>query len=105
MVKIFDFMKEKERGDENLIEEENKKTREIFKNRLFLTSVLNTIIFLVFVFSMAFYHWGKITLVLDLTAYQVEGSNSKEIWTFYFNLLYVKMPSQSYYQSFSAVQS
>lgn len=45
------------------------------------------------------------TLVLDESSYQVDSPNSKEVWIFYFNLLYAKMQNKSHYQSFSAVQS
>jgi ABC-type bacteriocin/lantibiotic exporter with double-glycine peptidase domain len=49
-------------NQENLIELQSKRSQQIFKNRLFLTSLLNLLIFLTFIVSMAYYKWALISL-------------------------------------------
>jgi hypothetical protein len=53
-------------GEESLIEAENKKSHDIFKNRLLLTSFLNLLNFLAFIFAMAYYNWATAQLPLEV---------------------------------------
>jgi len=91
--------------EENLIEEENKATHRIVKNRLFLTSILNAIVFLVFVFSMTYYNWGRVGVPLLQTAEEVRSHTPEKMASFHFNLLYAKTDNDPLYQSFTTVSS
>lgn len=96
----------RDNADQNLIEQENKKSGQIFKNRLFLTSLLNALVFLVFVFSMSYYNWGKITIPLKYAASQtIVPENSNGAVVTYFNLIYVRTLESSAYRSFEGLAS
>ena len=80
------FLGRRVEGEESLIEAENKKSHDIFKNRLLLTSLLNLLNFLAFVFAMAYYNWATAQLPLEA------GEQS-----IYVNLLYGKQIGSSQY--------
>ena len=80
--------KRKQGQEENLIEYQNKKIYQVFKNRLFLTSFINLLTFLDFVFSMCYFNWGSISVP---TFISTDAAESQRVtYTIYFNLLYVK---------------
>ena len=81
---------------------QNERRNAVFKNRLFLTSLLNAGIFLVYVFSMCYYDWVSITVAIYS---EVPGKGYVERGTFdcFANLVYVKQTDRAYYQTYGAV--
>lgn len=52
---------------------------------------------------MTYYDWGEIAIALNPTGGQVVDPETLSEAIFSFNLLYVKMPQNGYYQSFGSV--
>ena len=96
-------LKEIPDNEQQLIEQENKKNHQIFKNRLFLTSILNAVVFLVFVFAMSYYDWATVGVPLQQTADQVITGHTSGVAYFNTNLLYAKTGNSNSYQSFPDV--
>jgi hypothetical protein len=81
---------------------QNKRSQQIFKNRLFLTSLINLLIFLTFIVAMAYYKWALISLPL----YYINPAKAyaqRDYFQFYINLLYAKQINSPHYQTYSSL--
>lgn len=87
-------------GEESLIVAENQRSHEIFKNRVLITSIVNLLVFMVFVFSMGYYKWAIIEMPIYLLNEAESSLVVKGSLSLYVNLLYGKQQNLHYYQSY-----
>jgi hypothetical protein len=95
------------RGDnqQNLIEATTQKEHDIVRNRLLLASLANMLTFLILVFAMSYYDWGRIEMPFYVLNDAATDLVVSDYLSLYINLLYGKQITHNEYQSYSAISA
>jgi hypothetical protein len=95
----------REGNQESLIEVTTQKSHQIVRNRLLLTSLANLLTFLILIFSMSYYDWGRIEMPFYVLNQKESDLIVRGDLSLFINLLYGKQTTATYYQTYPQLSS